>query len=135
MSVFVDSNVLIYCLKLGDPRRDIALRVLEDGPVTSVQALNEFVSVARRKLGMRPADVRDASAALQDGLAAIHPLLLEDHVRAHEIILRYKLQWWDALIVTTALRVGADLLVTEDLQHGQKIEGCLTIANPFLQGV
>lgn len=132
MSVFVDSNVLIYCLKLDDPRRAVALQTLRESPSTSVQALNEFASVARRKLGMRPEDVRDASATLQAWLGEIHPLLVEDHDRAHEIVAAYRLQWWDALIVATALRAGAGRLITEDLQHGQVIEGRLTVLNPFL---
>ena len=134
MSDFIDSNVLIYSLKLDDPRRTIALQTLERRPTTSVQALNEFASVARRKLRMAPEEVRDASAALQEWLAEIHPLLVVDHNRAHEIVARYRLQWWDALIVATALRTGADRLITEDLQHGQLIDGRLTIENPFLEG-
>lgn len=132
MSAFVDSNVLIYCLKVDDPRRTVALETLQGSPHTSVQALNEFASVARRKLRMRPDDVRDASVALRAWLGEIHSLLVEDHDRAHEIVASYRLQWWDALIVATALRAGADRLITEDLQHGQVIEGRLTIENPFL---
>ena len=41
------------------------------------------------------------------------------------------LSFWDALILEAALRGGADTLLTEDLQHGQRIEG-LTVVNPFL---
>jgi predicted nucleic acid-binding protein len=134
MSDFIDSNVLIYSLKLDDPRRTIALQTLERRPTTSVQALNEFASVARRKLRMAPEEVRDASAALQEWLAEIHPLLIVDHNRAHQIAARYRLQWWDALIVATALRTGADTLITEDLQHGQVFEERLTVVNPFRGG-
>lgn len=132
MSAFVDSNVLIYCLKAGDPLRAVALDRLQESPSTSVQALNEFASVCRRKLGMQPDEIRDASVTLQTWLEEIHPLLVEDHDRAHEIVASYRLQWWDALIVATALRAGADRLITEDLQHGQLIEGRLTVVNPFL---
>lgn len=131
MNDFIDSNVLIYTLKRGDPRRAIALQTLEQGPSTSVQALNEFASVARRKLQMRTQDVRDASVAVQAWLGKIHPLLLVDHHRAHELAADYRLQWWDALIVATALRTGANRLITEDLQHGQAIQGQLMIVNPF----
>jgi predicted nucleic acid-binding protein len=135
MSDFIDSNVLIYSLKLDDPRRTIALQTLERRPTTSVQALNEFASVARRKLRMAPEEVRDASAAVQEWLGEIHPILIVDHNRAHQIAVRYRLQWWDALIVATALRTGADTLITEDLQHGQVIEDRLTVVNPFLDSL
>jgi predicted nucleic acid-binding protein len=45
---------------------------------------------------------------------------------------RYHLNYWDALIVAAALLAGCDTLYTEDLQHGQVIEGRLTVVNPFL---
>lgn len=44
---------------------------------------------------------------------------------------RMQLSFWDALIIETALAGGADRLITEDLQHGQNIDGLL-IENPFL---
>ena len=44
---------------------------------------------------------------------------------------RYKLSYWDSAIVAAALIGGADTLLTEDMQHGQVIEG-VTIINPFL---
>ena len=40
--------------------------------------------------------------------------------------------FWDALILGAALRGGADRLLSEDLRHGQKIEG-LRVENPFLE--
>jgi predicted nucleic acid-binding protein len=43
------------------------------------------------------------------------------------------LSFWDALIVETALRGGADRILTENLQHGQRIED-LTVENLFLEG-
>lgn len=133
MSDFIDSNVLIYCLKVDDPRQAAALQTLQTSPSTSVQALNEFASVARRKLAMQPGDVQEASFTLQTCLGEIHSLHMADHNRAHEIVAAYRLQWWDALLVATALRAGADRLITEDLQHGQVIEGRLTVVNPFLE--
>jgi predicted nucleic acid-binding protein len=42
-----------------------------------------------------------------------------------------QLSYWDALIVAAAERGGCDRLLTEDLQHGQRL-GALTVVNPFL---
>jgi predicted nucleic acid-binding protein len=50
-----------------------------------------------------------------------------DAVRRHQ---EMSLSFWDALIVEAALRSGADRLFTEDMQHGQVIEG-MRVENPF----
>jgi predicted nucleic acid-binding protein len=50
---------------------------------------------------------------------------------ASEIGERNLLSFWDALIVASASRAGADRILSEDLKHGQVIEGIL-IENPFL---
>ncbi len=50
-------------------------------------------------------------------------------------VLRSNISLWDALIVEAALVAGATRLLTEDLQHGQVIDGRLRIENPFLSGI
>jgi predicted nucleic acid-binding protein len=44
---------------------------------------------------------------------------------------RYQFQYYDALIVATALENGCDTLLSEDMQHGQKVEKSLGIVSPF----
>lgn len=133
MSDFVDSNVLVYCLLRHDPRFERARAILEQGPVTSAQAINELVSVARGKYGVDWAALNAFTDAAEELLGEIHPLLQQDNREARRLAERYRLQWWDALIIATALRVGAARLITEDLQHGQVIEGRLTVVNPFAE--
>ena len=53
------------------------------------------------------------------------------YARALDVQERYKFGFHDALIVAAALETGCPRLFSEDLQHGQRIEG-LTIKNPFL---
>ena len=60
---FFDTNVLFYSLQAEDKRSEAARRLLADGGVISVQSLNEFVSVARRKLGMRWKEIYEAITA------------------------------------------------------------------------
>ncbi len=45
---------------------------------------------------------------------------------------RYQLSHWDSLIVAAALRANCDTLYSEDMQHGQLIDGRLTVINPFI---
>jgi predicted nucleic acid-binding protein len=134
VSDFVDSNVLIYCLLDGDARFETALGILGERPVTSVQVLNEMVSVARSKYRIDWPRLNAAVDLVAKAVTEIHPLLPADNREARRLAERYKLQWWDALIVATALRTGAARLLTEDMQHGQLIEGRLRVVNPFMAG-
>ena len=61
---FLDSNILVYAFTT-DPRAADAQALLERGGIVSVQGLNEFTNVARRKLGMSWEEVRDSLAAIR----------------------------------------------------------------------
>jgi len=130
-SPFFDTNVLIYSLRQEDPRSEIARKLLEAGGVTGVQVLNEFVAVARRKLGFSWEQVLEALAAIRILCPAVVPLTLESHRQALQIAQRYRFHIFDALVIAAALDAGSRTLYTEDLQDGQRIE-TLTISNPFL---
>ena len=53
--------------------------------------------------------------------------------KAFEIQRKYKFGYYDCLIISAALRADCDTLLSEDMHHGQKIEGTLNIVNPFLK--
>jgi predicted nucleic acid-binding protein len=46
---------------------------------------------------------------------------------------RYGFSFYDSLIISSALQSGCTVLYSEDMQHGQKIDGQLLISNPFLE--
>lgn len=127
---FLDSNVLIYAFT-SDPRSDRALKLLAGDCITSVQGLNEFANVGRRKLGMDWTELNLALASLRAVLRAVTPLDLETHDRALELAQRHNLAFFDALIVAAALLAGSATLWSEDMQHGMVIDARLRIANPF----
>jgi predicted nucleic acid-binding protein len=85
---FVDSNVLVYALTT-DRRAATAQAVLERGCVTSVQGLNDFANVARRKLGMTWAEVGEALTALRTLYRLILPVDIATHSEALGIAERY----------------------------------------------
>ena len=128
---FLDTNVLIYAVALDDPRSARAEELLASGATISVQILNEFVSVARRKLIMPWRDVREALAAFRTLCPAPLPVTVELHEAAIEIAERYGYGMYDALVVAAALEAGCAFLYSEDFQNGQTIDGRLTIRNPF----
>lgn len=126
----IDSNVAIYAF-VDDPRSSVAERIIGDGPIISVQLLNEFTNVARRKLGFGWPKIASAIDDVVRLCPTIVNLTPELHHEARRIGQRYKLSIYDALIIAAALHAGCDLLYSEDMQDGLVIEKRLTIRNPF----
>lgn len=128
---FFDTNVLIYALAKGDPRSSRAEELLAAGGVLSVQILNEFVSVARRKILMSWSEVAEALSAIRVLCSSPLPLTVDTHEAALKIAEKHGYGIYDALVVATALEAGCETLYSEDLQDGQTINGQVTIQNPF----
>jgi predicted nucleic acid-binding protein len=128
---FFDSNVLIYAMVSGDSRRDRAQQLVAQGGVISVQVLNEFVAVARRKMRMPWEDVIDALGAIRVLFPSPVSITLDTHEAALKIAQQYRLGIYDALIVSSAIEANCSTLYSEDLQDGQVFAKELTIRNPF----
>jgi predicted nucleic acid-binding protein len=129
-SGFLDTNVLVYAFT-ADRRAAAAQALLERGCVTSVQTLNEFTNVARRKLGMSWQEVRDGLAAIRTLCRAVAPIDIGTHDEALRIAERHGYTIFDALIVAAALRTRCAILYSEDMQDGITIGGRLRIVDPF----
>jgi predicted nucleic acid-binding protein len=131
---FFDTNVILYAfrgtLSPGDTRGQVAEALLSAGGSLSVQVLNEFIAVARRKLDKSWEEVRRALAILRFFCPKPLPLTVETHDKALYIAERYGYSIFDSLIIAAALHAGARTLYSEDMQDGQAIDG-LTIRNPF----
>lgn len=127
---FFDTNVLLYLLS-GDSRKaDAAEAALAGGGILSVQVLNEFASVATRKLGLTLAEVREVLGAVRAACTVV-PLTLAMHERGLGLSGRWGFSLYDAMIVAAALESDCTQLLSEDLQHGQIIDKRLQILNPF----
>jgi predicted nucleic acid-binding protein len=101
------------------------------GGVLSVQILNEFAAVARRKLQMPWAEVAEAVEAFLVLCPSPVPITLEMHTAARAIAEKLRCNIYDALVLAAALESDCDILYSEDFQDGQRIEGKLTVRNPF----
>lgn len=128
---FFDTNVLLYAIAQDDPRNAQAEALLASGGMISVQILNEFAAVARRKLSMPWRDVRKALHAFRALCPSPLPTTVETHDAALRLAEKRGFNLYDALVVAAALEAGCTILYSEDFQDGQKIEGKLTIRNPF----
>jgi predicted nucleic acid-binding protein len=127
---FLDSNILVYAFTT-DARAPVAQALLERGGIISVQVLNEFANVARRKLGMSWEEARESLAAIRTLCPTILPVDIETHADGLEIAERQGYGIFDALIIASALRAGCRTLWSEEMQDGSVIDGRLGIANPF----
>jgi predicted nucleic acid-binding protein len=128
---FLDTNILLYAALQPDPRSETARALLARGGLISVQVLNEFTAVARRKLHRPWPEVAQALKAIRILCPAPRPLTLAVHEAALGLAAELGYTIYDALILASALEAGCDTLLSEDLQHGQVVEGRLTIRNPF----
>ena len=131
VKAFFDTNVLIYAVAQNDPRSIQAEELLSSGGVLSVQILNEFVSVARRKILMSWREVTEALDAFRVLCPSPLPITIEIHEAALKIAETHAYNIYDALVVAAALEAGCAILHSEDLHDGQTIDGQLTIRNPF----
>lgn len=127
---FLDSNILLYAVS-DDARASVAQNSLQAAHVISVQVLNEFATVARRKLGRSVEDIRLAEKGFRAALEVV-PVTVEHHDAALDLMGRYGFSFYDSLIVASALDAGCTRLFTEDMQHGQMLDKRLRVINPFV---
>jgi predicted nucleic acid-binding protein len=128
---FLDTNILVYAVAPEDRRSAIARDLIANGGVISVQVLNEFVNVARRKLRRDWPQIEGALSLWRTLLDPPIPLTVDLHESAIAVARHHRLAFYDALIVAAAIQANCAVLFTEDMQDSQKMEG-LTIRNPFL---
>lgn len=128
--LFFDSNVLLYLLSGDAAKADLAEKLIQQGGHVSVQVLNEFASVAIRKLGMTPAEVREVLTPIRT-LCVVHPLTEATHDLGLNLAERYQLSLYDALIAAAALIAGCTSLLSEDMQNGLILQKSLRVHNPF----
>jgi predicted nucleic acid-binding protein len=127
---FLDTNVLLYASLQPDPRSEAARALLARRGTISIQVLNEFANVARRKLHRPWPEITTALQAIRVLCLPPLPLTLSIHEAALGIATRTGYQFYDALIIATALEAGCTTLFSEDLHDGHEINE-LTIRNPF----
>jgi len=132
LSRFFDTNILVYAF-LDVEKRPRALELLSEGGIISVQVLNEFTNVARKKHGRTWLEIEAALEAIHDRLAHVVSITTQTHAAAIVLARDHGFAFYDALIVAAAIEAGCDTLHSEDMQDGRMIGG-LTIRNPFSAG-
>ena len=130
---FFDTNVLLYLVSADPGKAEIAEATVAGGGHLSVQVLNEFTSVARRKGGMDWREIDEVLEAVRQ-ICRVHPLTVETFDMARGLARKHDLNVYDASIVASAVLAGCDVLYSEDMQDGQRFERVLQVRNPFRGG-
>jgi predicted nucleic acid-binding protein len=127
---FVDTNVLAYAYdadsgEKGERAREVLAEI--DGAVVSTQVLLELFAVLTRKLGLTREVAEEATESLMDlEVVATDARLVREGLR---ISRDHDISHWDGMIIAAAAASGCEVLLTEDLNDGQVIEG-VRVVNP-----
>ncbi|MDZ7704699.1 MAG: PIN domain-containing protein [Trueperaceae bacterium] len=131
---FVDSNVWLYALiasQDADKSRVAEELIRNETLMISTQIVNEVCVNLIRKSSVSETDLRKLVASFYRRCTVVtlkeSIFLSASHLRG-----AYRFSFWDSIVVASALSGGADVLYTEDMQHGLVVEGQLRLSNPFL---
>jgi predicted nucleic acid-binding protein len=133
---FVDTNILIYAHDIdAGEKHPIAKNALTElwekrEGVLSVQVLHEFYVNVSRKIA-KPLTKQLARAVVRTYETWCVETTSADIAVAFRIEDEARISYWDALICAAALKAGAERILSEDLNAGQRISG-LRVENPFV---
>lgn len=134
--VFLDTNIIIYAYdssagKKHEIARKILIELWDSGlGVISTQVLQEFFINVTKKIP-KPIDIDLAKGIIEDFLK--WDVVVNDGeslLDAIDILVEYNYSFWDSMIIQAAVKGGAELLLTEDLEHGKVVKG-VEIRNPY----
>jgi len=131
--IFLDSNILLYSYsqtELDKNQIANALIFSSRNTLVSNQVVNEVVNILFKKFNLNAVDIENVILEIDNNLDIIN-FSLTTQIKAIKIKEKYKLQYYDSLIIATALENYCTVLYSEDMQHMQIIENQLTIINPF----
>ena len=131
---FVDTNILVYTVDGRFPdKRQISLDLIANlqankNLVTSTQVLQEFYNVTTHKLKLDPIQMQNAV----DDLSKLPTVLTDISLiqQGIKVSIHHKVRLWDALMLVAGFRANCYIIYSEDLTHGQVIQG-IRILNPF----
>ncbi len=133
---FVDTNILVYAHDSGaGSRYEMAKALVKDlwqgrNGVLSTQVLQEFYVNVRRK-ARNPIESVEARRLVEDYLR--WEIVVNDGTTilgALDLEQRFKVSFWDALILQAANTAKVATVYSEDLSHGQSYYG-VEVINPF----
>jgi len=130
---FLDSNIILYSYsktELDKNRIANALIFSLDEILISTQVINEVTNILYKKFKLDAISIENVILEIDNNFKIVN-FSLTTQIKAIKIKEKYKLQYYDSLILATALENGCTILYSEDMQHEQMIENQIKIINPF----
>ena len=133
--VFLDTNILIYCYSVDEKNKqekalDLVDRYSEDS-IISTQVINELSNILFKKFKLSSIEIERTILEIDNYIDIVN-FFMTTQIKALKIKDKYKLQFYDSLIIATAIENQCTVLYSEDMQDGLLIDDILTIVNPFI---
>lgn len=137
--IFLDTNILVYLFDKSEKLKQVLVKKFILGHIqkskifVSVQVINEFINITSKKIAF-PVSLNKQSEIIEllNDLFLITLLYYKTTLNALKISGKYKLSFWDSLIVSSALENDCKILYTEDMQNGLVLNDSLKIIYPFI---
>lgn len=135
--LFFDTNIVVYAYDVSESQKHekaaklLREHLIEGGAYISTQVLQEFFSVVTRKAKIRM-EAKEALDRLRK-LTALPTVEVSQEMvlEAASESVDHKINFWDALILESALHAGCGTVLSEDMQHGFVYRETVTVENPF----
>jgi predicted nucleic acid-binding protein len=131
---FIDTNIIVYAHDFDTGKKHYKAQELirevwknPYPPAISTQVLQELY-VSLNKKGASARDCKEIVSLYYSWEVVEHDISLIDSGISYKE--RYKISFWDGLIVAAANKAKAEILYSEDFQDGMKFDS-LSIVNPF----
>jgi predicted nucleic acid-binding protein len=132
--VFIDTNILVYrSFGTVNQKEKIQKLLIEHSGSTyiSVQVLNEFINTSLKKKLFKSEALLAETLAYFIGSFQVVPIATDTVLKANFIRERYRLAYYDSVIVAAALENECEVLYSEDMHHYATFEKKLKVVNPF----
>ena len=133
--IFIDTNIIIYCYSNSEmEKRIICQKLFETYSELNIskQVINEMTNILFKKFKLSSFDIKNTIEQISN-IVFTCDFNFDTQIKAIELKDKYNLQYYDALIIATALENHCNIIFSEDMQHNQIIENKLTIINPFIK--
>jgi predicted nucleic acid-binding protein len=128
--IFIDSNILLNLFSADLMRKKFAYSLANKSHLISTQVVNENVNICLKKFKLSKLEGFTHGKYLMANYYLVQ-ITRQSIQYAFEISIKYGYNFWDSLILSTAIENSCDILFSEDMQNRQVIEKSLTIINPF----
>jgi predicted nucleic acid-binding protein len=129
-NVFLDTNIFIYTYSEDLNKKERSFKLFNLPCITSTQVLSELSNVCFKKLKFSDKEI---STVIKEVMSSCDIFIVNERTIQQAVFIksRYGYSYYDSLILSSALESDCSTLYSEDMQHGQIVEGSLKIMNPF----